>query len=141
MKAIYKTWSFIFSPSGSGGPFVTPQGGVALSDDRLAIRQAIMMILSTVPGERIMRPHYGCELHKVTFLPNDASTAGLAIYYIRKAIERWEKRITITTIDAEESKDDPAVLDILFSYRINRLNIEDEITFSVQLAGVNSNVN
>ena len=47
-----------------------------------AIRQSIILLLTTTPGERVMRPDYGCPLHRLMFQPNDATTAGLAIHYV-----------------------------------------------------------
>lgn len=75
----------------SKGLNISEMGTLQMVDGSNAIRQSILMILSTVPGERIMRPDYGCELYKLTFSPNDETTAGLAIHYIKKAITKWEK--------------------------------------------------
>ena len=43
-----------------------------------SIRQAILLLFSTRPGERVMRPDYGCDIHRLVFSPNDDTTAGLA---------------------------------------------------------------
>jgi len=69
-------------------------------EDQDAIRQALLMLLSTAPGERVMRPEYGCDLRRLVFSPNDETTAGLAIHYVRRAVERWEPRVEIESIDA-----------------------------------------
>ncbi len=47
-----------------------------------------------------MRPEYGCVLRRMVFAPNDDTTAGLAIHYVRTALERWGPRIEILRIDA-----------------------------------------
>ena len=65
-----------------------------------SVRQAILLLLSTRPGERVMRPTYGCDLHRLVFSPNDDTTAGLAIHYVRQALERWEPRIEVIRLDA-----------------------------------------
>ena len=54
----------------------------------LAVRQSILMLLSTRPGERVMPPDYGCPIHRLVFSPNDATTAGLAIHYVRHSLLR-----------------------------------------------------
>jgi phage baseplate assembly protein W len=69
-------------------------------EDQDAIRQSLLMLLSTAPGERVMRPYYGCDLRRLVFSPNDETTAGLAIHYVRRAVERWEPRVEIEAIDA-----------------------------------------
>jgi len=60
-----------------------------------SVRQAILLLLSTVPGERIMRPEYGCLIHQLVFSPNDATTAGLAIHYVQRALDLWEPRVDV----------------------------------------------
>jgi len=87
-------------------------GGVATVQEEAAVRQAVLLLLSTVPGERVMRPDYGCELHRLVFAPNDDTTAGLAIHYVRRALVRWEPRIDILHLDANRSPEDDYRLDI-----------------------------
>lgn len=84
----------------------TATGGLAMVDGDASIRQAILLLLATRPGERLMRPAYGSQLHRLVFAPNDQTTAGLAIHYVREALERWEPRIDILDIDAAA---DPAM--------------------------------
>ena len=54
-----------------------------------------------------MRPTYGCYLRRLLFAPNDDTTAGLAIHYVRSAIERWEPRIDILALDATRHPERP----------------------------------
>ena len=68
-------------------------GGVATSAGLAGIEQAIRMILSTVPGERVHRPDFGCRLPELLFAPNDGRTRAVACLYVRQALERWEPRI------------------------------------------------
>ena len=53
-------------------------GTVAMSAFEDLVRESIIIILGTAPGERVMRPHFGCEIHDLLFAPNNANTAGLA---------------------------------------------------------------
>ena len=66
-------------------------------------------------------------------MPNDPSTAGLAMYYVRKAIEKWEKRVTIEKIDAEPDTEYPERLNLMLRYTIKKLNVHDELQFTVKL--------
>ena len=110
-------------------------GGIKMVDESLSIRQSILMILSIVPGERVMRPDYGCELYKLVFSPNDETTAGLAIHYIKKAIARWEQRIEIINIDAGANPKMDEVLDIFISYKIINTQIENQLIYSFNISG------
>ncbi len=104
-------------------------------DDHASVRQAILLLLSTIPGERVMRPDYGCELHRLVFSPNDNTTSGLAIHYVRQALDRWEPRAQVVRIDAEPDPDAPDRLDISLSYRLRRTQITEELSFSIELGG------
>ncbi|GIH02240.1 hypothetical protein Rhe02_03070 [Rhizocola hellebori] len=117
--------------------FVLTQGGVlGLADGDAAVRQAILLLISTAPGERVMRPGYGCHLHRLVFAPNDDTTAGLAIHYVRQALLRWEPRIAIIDIDAGADLDFASYLNIRLDYRIRRSQAVDTITFALDLQKV-----
>ena len=72
-------------------------GGVALVVREREIEEAIRLILATAPGERPMRPEFGCRVHDHVFAPINASTAGAIASDVRYALEMWEPRITVHT--------------------------------------------
>lgn len=125
------------------GLAATPSGGVRMVEDDAAIRQAIILLLATVPGERVMRPDYGCPLHRLVFNPNDATTAGLAIHYVRSALLRWEPRIEILRLDAGRSpdlsdggaEDDGTHLYIRLDYRVRATQRPGRLSLSIGLQG------
>lgn len=80
-----------------------------------------------------MRPDYGCNLHRLVFSPNDDTTAGLAIHYVRRALERWERRIDILELDATANEHDPARLDIRLEYRVRSTRSRATLHYSVDL--------
>jgi phage baseplate assembly protein W len=104
--------------TGSGGFGVTPTGKLETVADEPALRQSLILLLSTVPGERVMRPDYGCPLNKFAFAPNDATTAGLVIHEVRRSIERNEPRVDIVAVDAGPDPDDETRLVIDVTYRV-----------------------
>lgn len=112
---------------------LSARGGIAMVEGVAAVRQAILLLLSTMPGERVMRPDYGCELHRLLFAPNDDTTAGLAIYYVRRALERWEPRIEIERLDANRQAQRPELLDVLLEYRLRATRQTDRVAFTVNL--------
>lgn len=125
-----------FAGLGEGAPrglSTTPSGALATVSGAAAVRQSIMMLLSTLPGERVMRPDFGCPLHRIVFLPNDDTTAGLAIHYVRDAILRFEPRAEILHLDA--GPEAPQVLRIDLEYRVRSTLDRDRISLSVDLAG------
>ncbi|MDX6710765.1 MAG: uncharacterized protein QOH96_1781 [Blastocatellia bacterium] len=135
----YRAWSFlspdIDAPEEFAGLGISPTGGIQMVEETASVRQSILLLLSTIPGERVMRPDYGCQLHRLIFSPNDGTTAGFAIHYTRQALERWEPRIEITYLDAGRNPESPGQLDIELEYRLRRLQRTDQIAFSISLTG------
>ncbi|MGH3450247.1 MAG: GPW/gp25 family protein [Haloechinothrix sp.] len=132
--------AFRFSGAGfdlavSGGLSTTATGTVAMVEGDDAIRQAIMLLLSTVPGERLMRPDYGSHLHRLLFAVNDQTTAGLAIHYVRQAIERWEPRVAIVDVDAASDPGLPEQLNIRLTYRVRAGVATEILVYPLDLSG------
>lgn len=120
--------------AGALGLTVTATGGVAMVDGDESIRQAILLLLTTTPGERLMRPQYGSHLHRLLFAPNDQTTAGLAIHYVRQAVERWEPRVQVVEVDAAAAPDEPSRLDIRLRYRVRASLATAELVYPLDLA-------
>jgi phage baseplate assembly protein W len=118
-----------------GGIALTAAGRVAMITDDRAVRQAIILLLTTIPGERVMRPDYGCPLHRLMFAPNDATTAGLAIHYVRQALLRYEPRIEIISLDAYADDLEEARLIVSLEYRIKSTNRQAMLEFGLGLQG------
>jgi phage baseplate assembly protein W len=135
------------------GIALTPAGRIALTLGDEAVRQSIILLLTTIPGERVMRPDYGCPLHRLVFAPNDATTAGLAIHYVRQALMRFEPRIDIVSLDAgpvpsrrdadsetqdeerETVRDDDSRLVISLQYRVRATNRAASLELELGLDG------
>src|SRR5215475_14274298 len=66
------------------------RGGLALTRGVEDIEQAIALILGTAPGERPMRPEFGCAVHDVVFDTIDAAIVGRILTAVHEALERWE---------------------------------------------------
>jgi len=102
-------------------PKVGPQGGMALTTERNEIEQSIWIILSTSPGQRVMRPTFGCRLHELIFAPNNSFTAAQAARYVEEALGMWEPRINVIAVDAHPDSQDTSrlVIEILYEIKAN----------------------
>src|SRR6266567_3809412 len=131
----YRAWRFVHpdldSPDGTVGLGLSPRGSIAMVDEHDSVRQSILLLLSTIPGERVMRPDYGCELHRLIFSPNDNTTSGLAIHYVRQALNRWEPRAQIMHLDAGPDPKYPERLEITLEYRLRRTQTLHELSLSI----------
>jgi hypothetical protein len=134
----YRTFQFVLPRVPAVRPpgfAFTPSGGFAMVDEDASVRQAILLLISTRPGERLMRPGYGCDLDRLVFSPNDGTTAGLAAHYVRRALETWEPRIDLLRIDAGRSSEDASYLEIQVDYRVRATQRRDRITTRLSLDG------
>ena len=136
-RPTFRSWRFLYpdldAPEDAAGLRFTRRGSVEMVEGPEATRQAILLLISTRPGERVMRPDYGCLLHKLLFSPNDDTTAGLAIHYVQQAIERWEPRIEIMRLDASRDPHAETHLNILLEYRIKATQQIDLLSFAMNL--------
>ena len=98
------------------------EGQVNLAHEEVAVRQSIWMILSTAPGERLMRPDFGCGIHELVFAPNSAETIGQVTNAVNQALISWEPRIDLENVDAFPDRDQPNRLIIQINYRVRTTN-------------------
>lgn len=117
---------------GSGWSFplrTDPTGRVALVTGRQEIEESIRLILMTAPGERPMRPEFGCAVHDYVFAPADAGTAGDIAYAVRIALNRWEPRVDVDDVAVRFDAVDRGVLYIEISYSLRGENDPRNLVF------------
>jgi uncharacterized protein len=108
-------------------------GGVSSSQLEDNIRQSIFIILGTAPGERVMRPEFGCEIHDLMFAPNNGMTAARAEVYCEEAIYKFEPRIAKVSCTAGPHPDEPNRLDVRIEYVIAGTNDKRNLVFPFYL--------
>ena len=117
---------------GSGLAFplqVDRRGGIALARDETDIEQAIELILGTAPGERPMRPEFGCGVHDFVFDSIDANTIGNMEQAIREALLRWEPRIDVTDVKFDASEAVNGLLTINIEYKVRATNTDRNLVY------------
>jgi len=116
-------------------PVQVDAGKVAVSRSVELVEASLRMILGTARGERIMRPDFGSDLNRLVFSPNNASTAGLAIYYVQQSLKRWEPRVELVNVDANPDPENAHILLIAIDYRIIETNTERNLVYPFYLGG------
>ncbi|GHF00186.1 baseplate protein [Streptomyces griseoluteus] len=96
------------------------------------IRESITIILGTQYGERVMRPDFGCNLARLMFAPNNASTASLARYYVEEGLTRWEPRIELVEVSVTNDSL-KAALHIDITYRLRATQTTDTLVHTFHL--------
>jgi phage baseplate assembly protein W len=71
-------------------PFhVDATGRTAVTGEDGRIRDMIEQVLFTSPGERVMRPDFGCGLKQLVFMPASDALAASTQQLVQGALMRW----------------------------------------------------
>lgn len=95
---------------------------VEMVSDRMDIEQSMEILLGTRPGERVMRPDYGCNLDRLVFEPLDTSLKSYMSDVIKTAILYHEPRINVEKVDIEETRANDGLVRIHIEYIIRTTN-------------------
>jgi Bacteriophage baseplate protein W len=114
---------------------INQRGGIALAKGAHDIQQAIRIILTTAPGERVMRPEFGCRIHELVFAPDNAATRGLMVYYVEEALGRWEPRINLQEVNVSSDPGRDGVVLVDIKYQIKDTYDEYSIVYPFYLTG------
>lgn len=101
---------------------VDSRGRIASASEETRIEESIYLILSTSPGERPMRPDFGCGIHDLNFVPNNPAMVALVVDRVRRALVQFEHRIDLMRVDAESPPEQPNLVLIRIDYRIRANN-------------------
>jgi phage baseplate assembly protein W len=104
-------------------------GGIALVSREREIEEAIRLILGTAPGERPMRPEFGCRIHDFVFGTADGTTANDVGVEVRRSLARWEPRIEVHDVVVSFDPLDQTVLYIDVRYSIRDTNDRRNLVF------------
>ena len=116
-------------------PRVQPDGSIAWSSGEDNVREAIRIVLMTEPGERLYLPSFGAGLGRFLFEPNVASTHTLIAERIQGALQAWEPRVRVESVDVVADPADPQAAIATLSYRLVATQAQERVSLSVSVAG------
>lgn len=97
-------------------------GSIALTDGPDDLDRSIRMVLLTAPGERVMRPKFGCRIWDLLFEPITPNLLGLIAEAVREAVAQWEPRVAVEEVRPTADDDDDALVRIHISYQVKATN-------------------
>ena len=97
------------------------------------VRESIWIILDTEPGERIMRPTFGCGLRRYLGEPNTVAVRALIRHDVELALALWEPRIDVASVDVVPGVD-PSLIEISIAYVHVRTGRPDNLVYPFSLA-------
>lgn len=116
-------------------PLPDQHGRLDWPDLAHSVHQAIRVILSTRPGEQLMRPEFGGGLDRLLHEPNTLATRRRIRDLVRDALERWERRILLDAVEVWEVPGQPSQVRVEIAYRLARSGAPAALNITVQLEG------
>jgi len=113
---------------------------VAMVSDIKDIEESIYLILSTMPGERIMQPEFGCDLKRLTFEIDDSTLIAAFEHMIYHALLNFEPRVNYINTRIINRKELDGILYLQINYFIITTNTRHNIVFPFYLQGEGTNV-
>ncbi len=101
--------------------FARGENGVEMADEEEDIRQSLIILLSTIKGERIMQPDYGANMEELLFEPLNVSFAKRMSESIERAILFYEPRIKTDDISFNQDNEN-GLVEIRIDYTIIATN-------------------
>ena len=101
---------------------VDQSGSIAMTSGSSDLASSIRMVLATAPGERLMRPRFGCAIWDLLFEPINANTMGLMAVAVREALGQWEPRIDVIDVVIVPDATAEGRVHIEIDYRVKATN-------------------
>jgi phage baseplate assembly protein W len=108
-------------------------GRLGYPDLETSVRQVIRVILSTRPGEQLMRPDFGGGLDTLLNEPNTLTTRRRIRDLVQDALTRWERRILLDRVEVWEVVGEPSHVRVEVAYRLARTGALAQMALTVQL--------
>ena len=100
-----------------------------------SVRELVRVVLSTRPGEQLMRPDFGAGVESLLFEPNTVGTRRRIRDLVAASIERWERRVVLDRVDVREVEDDPGAVRVEVVYRLARTGAIGAVSVNLQMGG------
>jgi phage baseplate assembly protein W len=97
-------------------------GAIALTRAGGDLEDSIRVVLLTAPGERLMRPQFGCRIWDLMFEPVNANLLGLISQAVRDALAQWEPRIEVEDVTPVQDAESSGTVQITIAYRVRATN-------------------
>ena len=108
---------------------VDDHGSIAEAGEEDKVRQSIEIILRTAPGERVMRPDFGCGIHDLVFDTVGGAMIGRVASVVAGALATWEPRIDVLSVHPQQDTEDPTRLLIEIQVRLRSSNSRFNLVF------------
>jgi phage baseplate assembly protein W len=128
-KHTAKEHSFLGQGWGFPIQFDVDEGCVALTGGVEDIEQSLLILLDTLPGERVTNLDYGCKVKSKIYDPVDGKFSFLAEEAIKDAISFYEPRIIVDGVRLNYERQNEGIVVIAISYIIKHTNARHNLVY------------
>jgi phage baseplate assembly protein W len=114
--------------------FLDSDQGIQMSQDDDDIAESLYILLSTLPGERIMNPEYGCDLHSQVFQNINNSTKVIIEDLIATAILYFEPRVRLISVNVDDKGQMSGMVNVSITYEVKGVNSRRNMVYPFYLA-------
>jgi len=104
-------------------------GALRMSEGAGDLDRSIRVVIATAPGERVMRPEFGCKIWDMLFEPVTANLMGQMAQAVRDALAQWEPRVTVEDVEVRQDGNDHALVHIGVRYVIKSTNDKRNLVY------------
>jgi len=123
-----------FLGRGFAWPFdVDHTGAIRLADPLENLDRSIELVLMTAPGERLMRPQFGCHIWDFLFEPVTNDLIGQLAGAVRQALAQWEPRVDVDDVEPIPDVDNPSLIRISITYTVRSTNDRRNLVYPFYL--------
>lgn len=96
------------------------------------LESAIQTLLLTAPGDRVMRPQYGCRVHSMPFRPPGEERAALVKYYVRESLRAYEPELKSMQVELSKQDQQSSTIHIQGRSGLDGRSVSVQVTFEHQ---------
>ena len=110
---------------GATAPFVGgAQNFMSRQVEDQLVKNDLLQLLLTLPGERVMRPTVGAGIRDFLFDQGDQTTIERVRIAITNAIQKFENRVTLSSIEIDPNMDDNVLrISVFGSINLDKISI------------------
>ena len=105
------------------------RSGVVMVSNEADIHESLVILFSTVAGERLFEPKYGLDMHEMMFEPMSTTMRTLLLDRVRTAILIHEPRIKVITLSVDSPDPNTGQLNIQLDYEVRATNSRFNLVF------------
>lgn len=108
-------------------------GGVVMLEDEEDVKSSLGVLLTTMRGERVMLPLYGCNVQAQLFEPLDTRQKTLLADLVETAILYHEPRVELEGVELRDDRALEGVVLVEITYRVKSTNSRFNVVYPFYL--------